>query len=160
MWILFFLYLILFFALVFVDGYFEEDIRADSGNRATSFAQYKENYMSLVPFKSTGGLLYSYSRGWIDYKAPLINIAGNLILCMPFAFFLPLLFNKQKKALVFLATVFTISLLVESIQLLTMRGFCDIDDLILNVCGAFVFFLILHIKPVRKLVQKLTKLQY
>lgn len=156
MWILFFLFLLLFFSLVFVDSYFKNDIRADAANRAISFSEYKENYMSLIPFKSTRGLLYSYSRGWIDYKAPLVNIAGNLLLCMPFAFFLPLLFKKQRKFIIFLPTVFAISLLVESIQLVTKRGFCDIDDLILNVAGAVLLFLVLHIKLVKKFMNKIT----
>lgn len=159
-WVLFFLFLLLFFALVFVDSYFKNDIRADASNRVISFSEYKENYLSLIPFKSTRGLLYSYSRGWIDYKAPLVNIAGNFVLCMPFAFFLPLLLKKQRKFIIFLPTVFVISLLVESIQLATKRGFCDIDDLILNVFGACVFFGFLHINPVRNKVQKITKLEY
>lgn len=160
MWVLFFLYLLLFFSLVFVDSYSKNDIRADVANRAMSFSQYKENYLSLVPFRSTGGLLYSLSRGWIDYEEPLINIAGNFLLCMPFAFFLPILFRNQRKFFVFGITVFAISFFVESIQLLFRIGFCDIDDLMLNVCGGCIFFFSLRIKSVRKLINKITNLEY
>lgn len=159
-WVLFGLYLLLFFALVFVDSYFKNDIRAQGLGGIKDFEQYKENYTSFVPFRSTRGLLYSYSRGWIDYKAPLVNIAGNLLLCMPFAFFLPLLNKKQRNFFAFLLTVSAISLFVEAVQLATRRGFCDIDDFILNVLGACIFYGVLYIKPIRRTVQKITKLKY
>lgn len=157
--VMFALYLVLFFALVFVDGYFAEDIRTNGG-AVESFGDYAENYLNLVPFKSSGSLFYSLSKGWIAPQKFLLNVVGNLLLCMPFAFFLPLFFKKQHNFFIFFLTVAGISAMVESTQLLARIGFCDIDDLIFNVAGACVMFGILHIKPLRKLVAKITKLEY
>ncbi|MBR3971553.1 MAG: VanZ family protein [Ruminococcus sp.] len=158
--LMFALYLLLFIALVFIDGYFAEDIRGNSGRTVESFKGYRENYMSIVPFKTSGRLLYAAKMNWISPKKPLLNIGGNLLLCTPFAFFLPLFFKRQHNFFIFFFTVSGVSVLVESIQLLTRRGFCDIDDLIFNVIGACVVHGLLHIAFLRKLTEKITKLQY
>ena len=145
---LFVIYLVLFFALVFVDGYFGYS-RTDSTKRT----------LNLIPFK-TFSLLYGTFRGWVAVQKPIINLVGNFVICMPFALFLPILFKKQQKFLVFLLTVFCAVLLVEVAQYVTARGVCDIDDFIFNIGGAAAAFAVLHTKRARKLVQKLTKLEY
>lgn len=157
--VMFALYLVLFLALVFVDGYYEKDIR-NIGHRIESVDEYMDNYVSFLPFRNTRELFRCLKMGWISPKMPLLNIGGNLLLCMPFAFFLPLFFKKQHNFFIFFLTVVGISAMVESTQFLARIGFCDIDDLIFNVAGACVMFGILHTKPLRKLVAKITKLEY
>lgn len=157
--LMFLLYLLLFFALVFVDGYYEKDIRS-GGFGVESFEDYVENFVNLVPFKNTQGLLYGYKMHWISAKMPLLNIGGNLLLCMPFAFFLPLFFKKQHNFFLFFLTIAGISCFVEGMQFVTRRGFCDVDDLIFNVAGACVLFGLLHIPLIKRLIEKITKLQY
>lgn len=39
-------------------------------------------------------------------------------------------------------------------QFLTLSGSCDIDDLILNLSGSLVLYLILKIKPINKVIRK------
>ena len=150
-YILFAYFLLLFLALVFLDSYFG-DSRADISKIG------KE--MNLIPFKTSASLIYGTSKGWVAPEKPLINIVGNLVICMPFALFLPLLFKRQRKFLSFLTLIFAVVLIVELIQFASARGVFDIDDLILNVGGAAIAFGILHIKPLRKIVQKITKLEY
>ena len=147
--VLFLIFLLLFLALVFVDSYFG-DSRTESVERT----------LNLIPFKSSSSLLYATFRGWTPARKPIINILGNLLICMPFALFLPLIFRKQRKFLTFILTIVVLVLAVEATQYVTARGVCDIDDLIFNVGGASTAFAILHIKRVRKLVHKLTKLEY
>ena len=158
--LMFGLYLLLFLTFVFLDGYFDDDIRSAAEHKGGSLRDYIENSASFVPFESTRGLLYGYKMNWITPEKPFVNIVGNLLLCLPYAFFLPLFFRKQHNFFVFFLTVSGISCMVEATQLLTRRGICDIDDLIYNVVGACVVFGFLHIKPVRKLLKKITKLQY
>jgi len=148
-YVLFFLYLLLFTFLVFFDSFFSENRGDDLDQR-----------VNLIPFKSTSSLLYGLKKRWISVSKPLINFGGNLLLCMPFALFLPLLFKRQHNFYLFFITVLGVSVMVESVQFLAKRGFCDVDDLIYNVCGACLLFGLLHIKPIRKLVKKIIKLEY
>ena len=150
-YVLFAYFLLLFFALVFLDSYFG-DSRSDISKIG------KE--LNLIPFKTSASLIYGTSKGWVAPEKPLINIVGNLVICMPFALFLPLLFKKLRKFINFLIVISIGILIVELMQVVSARGVCDIDDLIFNVGGAAIAFVILHIKPLRKVVQNFTKLEY
>ena len=72
----------------------------------------------------------------------IINLAGNVILFIPLGFFLPRTFPKlQKFHFTILVTILIITA-VELTQLFTLLGCCDIDDLILNVSGATIGYII------------------
>ena len=62
---------------------------------------------------------------------------------MPFGFFLPAFSRKCKEIWYVLLYSFELSLLVETIQLVTKVGSFDVDDLLLNtiggVCGYLVY---------------------
>ena len=85
--------------------------------------------VNLVPFKE----MFRYSFG--SYKF-IKNIVGNIILFIPFGFFVSYYLNN-KKTLVALLSAFIVSGCAESLQYYIGRVF-DIDDIILNVLGAFV----------------------
>ena len=69
-------------------------------------------------------------------RLAVINLFGNVIMFVPLGYFLPLVFGKLRKLWrTLLATTLVITL-VETLQLFTLMGICDIDDLILNVAGA------------------------
>jgi len=103
----------------------------------------KANY-NLVPFK----LIQQYIR--ILKNVPTINpfsyaftnFYGNIILFIPFGFFLPLLWKKQRVWIWFLLTTATIIITIELSQLFLLVGICDIDDLILNLSGSMIGFLL------------------
>lgn len=70
------------------------------------------------------------------------NLGTNVLLFVPLGIFLPLLFSPFRvwwKALVY---TFVILLLVETAQLLSRLGTCDVDDLLLNIVGAFLGWLL------------------
>lgn len=71
-------------------------------------------------------------------RVALINLLGNVVMFVPLGAFLPMLWQKLQKAwkaiLVGLLTV----VLVELCQLLTLRGKCDVDDLLLNMAGVIL----------------------
>lgn len=65
----------------------------------------------------------------------------NIILFIPFGILFPMVFKNWIRWLTIPAGVF-ISAEIEYIQLLTQRGYCQIDDLVTNTFGAIVGFLI------------------
>lgn len=72
------------------------------------------------------------------------NIVGmilNIVMLVPFGFFLPILFERYKKFYRTLTAGIITSLLIEIIQLYTFRA-SDIDDLIMNTLGTVVGFFV------------------
>ena len=57
---------------------------------------------------------------------------------MPFGFFLPLVSEHKIKFFKVFITAFSLSLLIELIQLISKVGSCDVDDLILNTLGGLL----------------------
>lgn len=80
-------------------------------------------------------------RFWIE------NIFGNLALLAPFGVIVPMLWKKINKFSKMLLLSFCVSISIEIYQLITsylgiaMRS-CDIDDVILNVLGASLGYLL------------------
>lgn len=83
--------------------------------------------------------LLSSSRE-ILVQLAVINLVGNVVMFIPLGFFLPRVFPKLRRLWkTLLATGLSISL-IEIVQLFTLLGSCDIDDLILNLIGAALGF--------------------
>ena len=64
-----------------------------------------------------------------------LNLLGNIIVFIPFGIFLPLLGNKTKKPGWVLFIAFAVFLAVEAVQLFSLAGRADIDDVLLNLLG-------------------------
>ena len=79
-------------------------------------------------------LLYDPS----DYNIRLavVNLFGNIVLFIPLGYFLPRLWKGLRKWWRTWLMTLLIMTAVEIAQLLTLRGTCDVDDLILNLLGA------------------------
>ena len=89
--------------------------------------------INLIPFKE----MFRYSIG--SYKF-MKNIVGNIILFIPFGFFASYYCNiKSVKSN--LLTTLIVSLCVETMQYYIGRIF-DIDDIILNILGGFLGYLL------------------
>ena len=96
--------------------------------------------VNLVPFASMGKMLKTL---WYNpYPAVLwtvvYNIGGNIIMFVPLGFFLGALVPKCRRFWVCMAAVAVIMTAVELCQLFTLRGFCETDDLMLNLLGAAI----------------------
>ena len=100
------------------------------------FDFYVKNSLNLVPFKT---ITLFFKNGTLSQF--FVNIIGNIVCLMPLGILLPLNFKKQEKTSVFLLTCVLIVAGVEILQFITLSGSCDIDDLILNVGGAFLIYL-------------------
>ena len=120
-------------------------------------AYYLERFVNFVPFQSIWEVyIQGFLHGYVNSYYMLLNLLGNLSALTPFAFFLPYFFKTQRKWYVFLPTMLVTVSLIEALQLLFMVGSCDVDDLILNVGGAFLMFWLLRIPPIQRTAQKLT----
>ncbi|MFT3985592.1 MAG: VanZ family protein [Lachnospiraceae bacterium] len=71
-----------------------------------------------------------------------LNAVENILLFLPFGILVPVLwrFFRQWWSLVLMA--FITSMLIELTQLLTARGFFELDDILLNTIGAFAGYLV------------------
>ena len=74
--------------------------------------------------------------------AAYINIFGNVVMFAPFGFFLPRLFPRLRRFWRTLLCAAVLVAAVEVVQLLTRLGSCDIDDLLLNLCGVTLGYLV------------------
>ena len=129
------LYLLLFVTLTLFDPLWGRNGGFVNWN-SELFDAYVQNSLNLVPFKT---ILQYFSKGTLNQFA--VNIIGNLVCLMPLGILLPLNFEKQQRTGNFLLTCVLIVSAVEILQFATLSGSCDIDDLILNVGGAFLIYL-------------------
>ncbi len=76
------------------------------------------------------------------------NVVGNLIMFMPYGFFVSYFLRLDKKKTIFIMSLL-VSVTIEVTQLIIGRVF-DVDDIMLNVCGGilgyFVYRFIHHFK--------------
>jgi len=103
--------------------------------------------VNLVPLETVGRFVRSmlHPRNDRAFFEAVKNLGGNVILFVPFGFFIPAVFGKMKKSVFTVLSGALCIAAVELVQLFTLLGKCDIDDLILNVIGIsigrFVFYL-------------------
>lgn len=102
---------IIYLAMVFIITLFEREPGSRTG-------------ISLILFETLGG-----SRA----NAYVIE---NVLLFIPFGFFIPILWKCKRRLPVCLLTGLSLSLTIEIIQLLTERGHFQIDDILMNTIGA------------------------
>ena len=117
-----------------------------------------KSYMSLsfniVPFKTIKLFTMGYKYGLVSFNAYFTNVFGNILVFMPYGFFIPMLFKKINTYIKFIIFIFLIVLLIEISQFFTMSGSFDIDDMILNLLGASIAYGIYRIPPVKKIFHK------
>ena len=116
---------------------------------------YLTHSFNLRPFHSIHLFTQGYMNGLVSFKNFSINVIGNLTAFMPYGLFLPLIFKRMRKYYNFLITMILIVVVIELLQFVTMSGSCDIDDLILNVLGSSIIYLISKIKIINKLINKI-----
>lgn len=119
-------YLAFLCAVLFLDGFF--------------FTRSTNHYVNLVPFKTIKAFFITM-RDENNLRS-FGNLVGNAILFAPMGLLLPLFSKKFQNVFVFTLTMVILVTGVEILQRKTYMGTADVDDIILNVGGAFVVFLI------------------
>ncbi|MNI08150.1 VanZ like family protein [compost metagenome] len=105
-------------------------------------AQKVEGYwnLQLVPFRTITSSMNSFLRFGIDHPASIVFIA-NIILFVPMGFLVPSVLRKSS----FLKTMgisLGIIVAIEIIQYVTNLGATDIDDVILNMTGCLIGYMV------------------
>ncbi|HWL23773.1 MAG TPA: VanZ family protein [Ureibacillus sp.] len=97
------------------------------------------NYGSInfIPFET---IVY-YLTGSVSFLIAFYNLGANIGLFIPFGLYYRYVAKAPSMVRLFLITVISISL-IEFVQFLTKRGSLDIDDLILNVLGVAIGYVI------------------
>jgi glycopeptide antibiotics resistance protein len=111
------------------------------------FYAYSNNYReqitnisyNLKPFKTI--VNYMNHIGYLGFDILLYNLAGNVVAFMPLGFLLPLAFKRFKAMKTFVAA-FSFILIAEVLQLVSRRGVFDVDDLILNMLGSIIGYVV------------------
>ena len=88
---------------------------------------------NFIPFREI--LRYNFGSSYFYW-----NVVGNILIFLPFGFFISLYLNSQKVNRPLLITFIT-SLTIELVQMFIGRSF-DVDDIILNCVGGICGFLL------------------
>lgn len=97
---------------------------------------FREN-INLIPFRT----IADYAKKLVSTRAngdSVINLFGNVIMFVPLGFFIPSVFPKERAFRKSMLWTLAVLVCVEVIQLVTLLGSFDIDDVILNMAGAAV----------------------
>ena len=154
LYIFFMLYLILLITLTLFDSSWGRN-----GFAIKDFKVYIKQSVNLVPFKTIINYIKEFNSMY-STRQIMFNLLGNICAFMPMALFLPLLFKKQSKFKNFIITMVISILGIEFLQLITTSGRFDIDDLILNLFGAVIMYLLLNIKSVNDLINNIFLLEH
>lgn len=117
-----------------------------------NFEEAFEALVNIKPLKTISAYLYVLENREDVYlrNVAAYNLFGNIALFIPYGIFLPCLFKRLRKLWkVLLIGVVTI-VCVELLQFLTLRGSCDIDDLILNMIGIFLGYLMYRLTHLKR----------
>ncbi len=120
----------------------------------------REEYLKLFVNLHPGKTIYEiYILGFLNGRVgpynTILNLLGNLCILMPPAFFLPLFLPLMRRWYIFFPSVLLSAALVEGLQFFFMIGSCDVDDVILNVGGAMLFYLLLKLPPLSRAIRLL-----
>ena len=101
---------------------------------------YAETLLSNLNLKP-GFEITRFLRVWNDpayHRAAIINLVGNVVMFVPLGFGLPWVNPRLRRLWKTLLVSAGIIAAVELVQLVTLLGRCDVDDLILNLIGVAV----------------------
>ncbi len=121
--------------------------RPSAQGAGLSYADLVRSNMNLTPLRTIGPYWERVKQ--MDFSPTFyhsfINLGGNIFLFIPIGYFLPRLWQPMRNFFAFLLTCVLSISLVELLQLVTLLGSLDIDDLILNLFGMVVGYLLFMI---------------
>lgn len=90
--------------------------------------------INIIPFQSIKIQLVHFREWWA-----IKNILANIAVFVPIGFLLP---NVYKKCASFFGTFVASFVLIVLIQLITMLGYFDIDDILINMLGSLIGYVL------------------
>ncbi len=112
--------------------------------------QLRQN-ANLVPFYTIKNYVYVLRHSHDRYMQMhcFINLGGNVLLFIPAGWLFPRIWPHLRNFLLFIALCAGLIFLVEVVQLFTLLGSFDVDDMILNLSGMTLGFIFYKIKAKR-----------
>lgn len=86
---------------------------------------------------SRNGICMRLFGTWGDNEQMQAYVIENILLFIPFGFLFPLAFNRLRRRYTIL-TALVMSVFIEVVQLIAKCGFCQLDDVVMNVLGSGV----------------------
>ena len=157
--ILFVLFLFLYLYLILSLTLLDKGLRLDANRLMEQGVSPREYYLNwFVNFSPFQSIYTVYIRGLMDgyvsLRYTVLNLLGNLCAFMPLSFLLPALFRCMRRWYCFFSAVLLTVVAVEGLQFWLMVGSCDIDDVILNVGGAMILYLLFLIPPIQRFLER------
>lgn len=134
-WKFFFAIYILVVIKVIIFKYPYEDLLAITASWRRGVILEGLGTANFTPFRTI--------KMYIDYAYKLNsveNLAGNVLVFVPFGFLFPLAAREGKRFFVMLLNAFVFVLGIEVFQLFSAFGAFDVDDILLNCLGAALGF--------------------
>ena len=118
--------------------------RSNGWQEGVPYLEQVRSSVNLKPFYTINNYIYAmlHSSSGSLVRHCFINLGGNVLLFIPAGYMLPRLWRKQRNFFRFLFTCTGIMLVVEVVQVLTLLGSFDVDDLILNLSGMLIGYLL------------------
>ena len=109
-------------------------------------------HLNLIPFRTNWAYIQILlsPESFQQLRHGVICLFGNILTFIPLGLFLPLLWKRFRKFLHTLLAGGTAVICIELLQLFTLTGSCDIDDLVLNLLGitlGYTTYRLLHRTP-------------
>ena len=105
-----------------------------------TYPEYLHAMHNFIPLKSVYVLLASPVISFRSIARFLINFVGNIVLFVPFGVLLPACVRRFREFRRFAAVTIIVLVLIETIQIFSMLGSFDIEDILLNMLGACAGF--------------------
>ena len=119
--------------------------------------QVQGNY-NLVPFRTIGNYWHvltnktyyltkwSYEQYLHQVRHGVVNLVGNVVMFVPLGYLVPRVWPKFQRFFKCMLLILVLILAVELLQLFTLLGSCDVDDLILNLPGAAMGYILWNLQ--------------
>ena len=79
---------------------------------------------------------------WGETSVAHAYFVENIIMFIPFGVLVPMVFKQMQKMRICVLVGFLFSCVIEISQLITRRGFCQLDDIVTNTAGTMLGWLI------------------
>lgn len=105
-----------------------------------TYAEYIKANSNIIPFFSFYVFITTPYKSAVVVKYFIINLAGNLLLFLPWGLLLPSIAGKLCSFGRFFVFTSIVIVIIELLQLFLMLGSADIEDYLLNIIGAVTGF--------------------
>lgn len=102
-----------------------------------SYVMLVTTFLSREP-GSRMGIDLNLGATWGNSLQSKAYVIENIVMMVPFGMIGPLIWKKMKNMNYCVLFAFLTSIFVEIMQLITQRGHCQTDDVVMNVLGAWI----------------------